>query len=104
VEVATDPRPGSLWLRVVDTADARVLHLINLVGQTEAGWDTPKRPIPLLEGTVLRLRRERSQAPVVSIVSRLEPVPQALVGRLEADLDVFELPPLAGWTVVLVQP
>jgi dextranase len=102
--VATDPQPGALWLRVVDAPQARVLHLINLVGQAEAGWDTPKRPIPLLEGAVLRLRRERAQAPAVSVASRLEPAPQTLQGRLEGDVDVFELPPLAGWTVVLVQP
>ena len=100
--VATDPVAGSLWLRVVDTPHARVVHLINLAGQTETGWDTPKEPIEPIAGGVLRLRRERADAPEVAVASPESPVPIILASRPEGDVDLVELPPLAGWTVVFV--
>jgi dextranase len=102
VTVATDPLAGSLWLRVVDTPQARVVHLINLVAQPEAGWDTPKRPVERLAGATLRLRRERADASLVAVASRTSPVPQVLPSRAEGDVDVIELPPLGAWTMVLV--
>jgi dextranase len=102
VTVATDPLPGSLWLRVVDTPAARVIHLINLVAQSEAGWDTPKEPAAAVVGATLRLRRERADAPLVAAASRTSPVPALLPSRAEGDVDVFELPPLGAWTVLLV--
>jgi dextranase len=102
VNVATDPLAGSLWLRVVDTPEARVVHLINLVSQSETGWDTPKHPIERVAGATLRLRRERPAAPFVAVASRTSPQPSPLASRLDGDVDVIDLPPLGGWTIVLV--
>jgi hypothetical protein len=104
VSVATDPLAGALWLRVVETPHARVVHLVNLASQTETGWDTPKRSIEPVAGARLRLRRERHEAPVVHAVSPAAPVPVRLEGSAEGDADVFALPALGGWTVLLVQP
>jgi dextranase len=102
VVVATDPLAGALWLRVVETPHARVLHLINLAGQAETGWDTPKRPIEPISGAVLRLRRERCSLEVFT-ASPDAPVPTLLEGVEDGDAGVFALPPLGGWTMVLVR-
>jgi hypothetical protein len=87
---------------LVDTPAARVVRLINLVAQSEAGWDTPKEPPAEVVGATLRLRRERAAAPLVATASRTSPVPSPLPSRAEGDVDVFGLPSLGAWTVVLV--
>jgi dextranase len=103
VPVNTDPVAGGLWLRVVDTAEARVLHLINLTGQEDTRWDAPRAPIASVAGAELHLRRERREAPAVFAASPAAPRLTRLHGRNEGDVDVFTLPPLGAWTVLVVR-
>jgi dextranase len=53
--VSTDPEPGALWLRVVDTAHGRLLHLVDLSGQADAAWDAGKEPLQARRGVSVRL-------------------------------------------------
>jgi hypothetical protein len=53
VAFSTKAVPGKVWTRVVRTPFGLVIHLINLVGQTETAWDAGKAdPIPQREVTV----------------------------------------------------
>ena len=46
-EFSTEAMPGTVWTRVVRTPLGLVIHLINLVGQTETAWDAGKaNPAP----------------------------------------------------------
>lgn len=46
-EFSTKAMPGTIWTRVVRTPLGLVIHLINLVGQTETVWDAGKAdPLP----------------------------------------------------------
>jgi len=103
VAVATDALPGALWLRALDTAHGRVIHIVNLAGQTEAGWDAPKAEIPVVAGAELRLRRELAGEPVVVAFTPDEPRPQRLAVASEGEFATATLPPLGAWTVLLVQ-
>ena len=60
------------------------------------------QPIEPINGAVLRLRRECS-CPEVFTASPDAPVPARLEGVEDGDADVFALPPLGGWTLVLVR-
>ncbi|MES2169762.1 MAG: glycoside hydrolase family 66 protein [Actinomycetota bacterium] len=54
VRFSTKAEPGTVWTRVVRTSHGFVVHLINLVAQTETVWDATKNdPVPL---SGLRLR------------------------------------------------
>jgi dextranase len=101
--VATDPLPGALWLRALDTAHGRVIHIVNLAGQTDARWDAPKNPIPVVVGAELKLRRELGGEPSVVAFSPAAPRPVSLPVRSDSEFAVAALPPLDGWTVLLVR-
>ena len=102
--VSHEPRPGVVWRRVVESREGTVVHLINLTGQAETGWDEPKAEIGPVSGLRLRLR------PTGSAITRLhvadpdrgvdfEPVTlRAQDGYLHADL-----PPLQAWQLLLIR-
>jgi len=47
-------RSGCVWRRVTRAGDALIVHLINLVGQSDTVWDGPHRPAIALRGGTLR--------------------------------------------------
>lgn len=44
VEISTKAEPGKLWVRVVRTSEALVVHLVDLTEQSETDWDAGKAP------------------------------------------------------------
>src|SRR5262249_26845530 len=73
VPVSANADAGALWCRVVRTDDCLVVHLIDLSGQDDEEWATPKRrQAPLTQVRVSVLRRPRHPAGRL----RCSPVPQ----------------------------
>ena len=103
VRVSIHPEPGVVWARVMRTDHGLVVHLVNLTGQDETGWDTPKRPIELVRGLALRMRQVTRRP---AAVRWLDPERSGPGERLEAvadDIDqVTQLPELGAWAVVHV--
>jgi TM1410 hypothetical-related protein. len=103
--VSHEPRPGVIWRRVVQTPLGTVVHLINLTGQTETGWDTPKAEIVPVGGLRLRVRPTGTEVPRLHVADpdagvAFAPLPlRAEDGCLYADL-----PPLRAWQVLLIRP
>jgi dextranase len=99
-----EPRPGTVWRRVVETGHGLVVHLVNLATQTETGWDAPKEPATDVTGLRLRLRRVGASRPTVHTAD-----PDAgpgLTARPVATDDTHhevELPPLGAWQIVLIR-
>jgi dextranase len=101
--VSHDAAAGTIWRRVVDTAHGQAVHLINLAGQTDIGWDTAKNAIPAVDGLSLRIRRVGTTLPVVRTADpdrgpTFTTVPVAVDGNHA----IAQLPPLQAWQVVLI--
>lgn len=64
VQTSEFARPGTIWRRITQDGNGRyIVHLINLLGQTDALWDAP-RNIPQDPGAgTLRMRRLGPQLP-----------------------------------------
>jgi dextranase len=96
--------PGTIWRRVVETPHGTVVHLINLLDQTETGWDTPKRPIVPRPGLRLKHRHVGEAIPRVLVADpdrgpHFTSVPVTVDGdHIRADL-----PPLSAWQIVLIR-
>jgi dextranase len=87
----------------VDTPHGQAVHLVNLTGETEAGWDTPKRPLPTVDGLTLRVRRVGDTIPVVRVADPDHAPTFATVPvRVDGNHAVADLPPLHAWQVTLV--
>ncbi|MFG2041638.1 glycoside hydrolase family 66 protein [Dactylosporangium sp. NPDC048998] len=103
ITMSHEARPGTVWRRVVDTPHGTVIHLINLTGQEEAGWDTPKTPPPPVTGLRLRARLCTPELPTIRVADpdrspAFADVPAVREGEhVEADL-----PPLNVWEVVFL--
>ncbi|GLW96772.1 extracellular solute-binding protein [Microtetraspora sp. NBRC 16547] len=98
-----EPRAGTVWRRVVGSPAGQTVHLINLSGQDDLGWDTPKRPAPAVPGLSLRLRRTGSALPVVRVGdpdSDAGPELRAVEVTADGDHAVAALPPLGVWQVI----
>lgn len=102
VRFSTDAEPGAIWIRVTRTSLGLIIHLINLTGQAETGWDTPKRPIESVSGARLRaLRTLATLAPLAATPSD-DPSLMALPVRPDGRYDTITLPPLGAWTMVVL--
>ena len=102
-EVSVTAEAGKVWRRIVRDGDRLVVHLINLVGQTDTLWDAP-RSAPATPGiATLRFRRLLGRRPKVWVadpdgLGRLEP----LAATDEGDFSSSALPPLSIWQVVVI--
>lgn len=102
-EVTQTAEPGAVWRRVTRTSEGLVVHLINLVGQTNTCWDAPRSAPVVVGGGELRFRYVRGRTPRVRVAdpdgtARL----QDLDVRLDGDHAVATLPALTIWQVINV--
>lgn len=96
-------QPGAVWRRITSIDDRLVVHLINLVGQENTLWDSPRNTPTSLGMSRLRFRRAGDKTPVVRVAdpdgqSRLTEAPVTL----EGDYAIALLPPMNIWQVVLI--
>ena len=102
-DVTVTAEPGNVWRRIVRDGDRLIVHLINLCGQTDTLWDSPRNP-PASPGTAtLRFKRLMGRTPKVWAADpdgsgRLEPV--AVTD--EGDTSLAALPPLSIWQVIVI--
>lgn len=101
-------RPGALWRRVVRLPDGRlVVHVIDLLDQTDTRWDAPRQQVSVGRVGRIRLRRTGPGMPRVQVASP-EPAPGGSPWLTDVPLEergdwVEGDLPLGGvWTVVLV--
>ena len=101
--VTEDPREGAVWRRVTMTPHGLVVHLINLVGQKDTLWDSPKRSGILLEGGRLIMRRCAGRTPRVFVA---DPDSSGHLEELRVHCEgaqvKVDLPPLQVWQVLRV--
>lgn len=112
-DFSTKADAGTVWTHVVRTPLGLVIHLINLVGQTETAWDAGKNPTAALAGTSLELALVHEGADVW-FASVEEPDMVALVRTgtsASAQIDalsagqssaVFSLPALPTYSIVFI--
>jgi dextranase len=67
IEVTEAATAGTIWRRIVGSGDRLIVHLINLCGQDNTEWDTPRAPIERLPPGVLRIRRAGANLPRVRV-------------------------------------
>ena len=101
-EVTGTAVADAVWRRIVRAGDRLIVHLINLVGQTDTLWDAPRNASVPQTGT-LRVRRLKDRSPTIRAadpdgLGRLVDVPVLLDG----DYAVAVLPEFAVWQLVTV--
>jgi dextranase len=101
ITVSIHPEPGTIWARVMRTCHGLTLHLINLTGQPEAGWDRPKQPIPAVAGLRLRLRQVLHTPGAAFWLDPDRPGPAVSLSAVSEGVDqIGDLPELGAWAVV----
>ena len=103
--VSGTAEPGAVWRRISEAGDGRlVLHLINLVGQSDQLWDGPKQdPVAIGEGQ-LRLRRTGDRVPSVRVADPdRTPALRDVPVRVEGEYAVATLPEPRIWQLVLIE-
>lgn len=101
--VAENADAGSVWRRVTQIGDRLVVHLINLIGQTDALWDSPRNP-PISPGTgTLRVRLPGPDLPRVQVADP-DRTPRLIdvSVRREGDYAIAELPAPILWQLILI--
>jgi dextranase len=97
--------PGTVWRRVVQVGEALVVHAINLCGQENTLWDSPRqRPGDPGSGR-LRIRRAGTSLPRVRFADPdRQPRLVDVEVTAEGDHAVAHLPAPHLWQLVLVEP
>lgn len=102
-KVSEMAEPGSIWRRITSTPLGLVIHLINLLGQEDTLWDSPRKA-PTDPGFArLKFRRVGQSVPAVKVAdpdnsSRLVEISVTI----EGDYAIALLPPMNIWQVVLI--
>lgn len=113
VEFSTKATPGTMWTRVVRTQFGLVIHLVNLVGQTETAWDAGKNQPAPQTGVSLALSVVRETVGVwfasVDAPDMVELRPAGKAAFRQTDAlsagqagAVFSLPALPAYSIVFV--
>lgn len=113
VPVSTKAEPGALWVHVVKARRGIVVHIINLVAQTEVAWDASKREPKSVEAATLSLSFVSSGAKIMAATPEtpgLESLTEIDAVRVDQASSLsagqsgtrFELPPLGAWTMVWI--
>jgi dextranase len=103
-EVSVTAEPGKVWRRIVRAGDRLVIHLINLCGQIDTLWDSPREPFQSPGEAKLQIRGLHGRQPRVYSADpdgsgRLETLATSPRGdRAEATLPV-----LRAWQLVVVE-
>lgn len=103
-ELSETATAGKVWRRIVAKDDQLIVHLINLLGQTDTLWDAG-RAVPADPGmATLRFRLTGTRAPRVRVADP-DGAGRLVDVEVQVDGDFAEaaLPPLAVWQVVLVE-
>ncbi|GAA3730903.1 glycoside hydrolase family 66 protein [Leifsonia bigeumensis] len=112
-DFSTKADAGAVWTHVVRTPLGLVIHLINLVGQTETAWDAGKNPTQALAGASLELAlvREGTEVWFASVdepdmvaLPRTGTSASAQTDALSAGQSstVFSLPALQAYSIVFI--
>lgn len=112
-EFSTKAVAGTIWTRVVRTQQGLVVHLINLIGQSETTWDRGKNPVNRLSGITMKLALARQDAP--AYFADVEHPQMTLVTSTGTDVSAqsnalsagqtsstFPLPALGTWGMVFI--
>ena len=102
VRLSTDAEPGTIWIRVVRTGRGLIIHLINLTGQDEIGWDVAKRPVAGVSGVRLRALKTLAMRTPHAASPDGDPALRPLPVQSDGLYDVISLPDLGAWTVVVL--
>lgn len=103
--IAERAEPGTVWRRITQVGDSLVLHLVNLLGQTDAEWDAERRPVGSSGPGVLTFRRVGTGVPRVRVADPdRQPILIDVPVRREGELAIAELPDLGVWQVVVIDP
>jgi len=102
--VSEEAVAGKVWRRITAAGDRLVVHLVNLVGQSDTLWDAAREPFGAPGAGELRVRPLRGRVPRIRVADpdaegRLIDVPL----RSDGDVVVAELPALEAWQLVLVE-
>ena len=104
VTVSTDCEPGVLWSRAIRTSAGLLVSLIDLSGQEDDLWDSPKGSFEPLTGTRVAIERVRHDAPRFHFADPDgSPSLVELESTFDGTHDVVELPAFAPWAIVLVR-
>lgn len=113
VPVSTKADAGCLWVRVVRTAEALVVHLVDLAGQGETAWDAGKSPLATRRGVRVALapvapgatvRFATVDAPdLVALASTGTGTSQQSDALSAAQSSAwFDVPPFRGWGMLVI--
>ncbi len=101
VPVATEPRPGALWGRVLRLSDGMLVSLIDLSAQDDDRWDVPKRLARPLDGVRLSVERSsREQGRFLYADPDEQPGMLALEPEHDGRYDTVTLPAFRTWAFV----
>lgn len=101
--VSEGAEPGALWRRITSTPKGLVVHLINLIGQEDALWDSP-RHLPQDPGFGrLRFRRTGNHIPIVMVADpdRSNRMIEVAV-TFDGDHAIATLPSMNIWQIILI--
>jgi dextranase len=105
VRVAGNAEAGTVWRRVTQVDDRLVVHLINLLGQTDTLWDAPRNPPAMAGVGTLRVRLAGPELPRVRVADP-DGSPRLIDVAVTRDGNhaVAELPAIGVWQLVLIDP
>lgn len=102
-EVASSPVPGTLWRRITATSHGYAMHVINLAGQADEAWDTPKAPFSDVGEGRIRIRKVNGCIPRVRYADPdLNPRLRDVDVRDGGDYADAILPAPGAWQLILI--
>lgn len=96
--------PGTVWRRITETEDGRlVMHIVNLVGQSDQLWDGPKNEPANVGEATFRVRRTGARIPRIRVADPdRTPALIDVPVHLEGEYATATLPEPHIWQLVLV--
>jgi dextranase len=102
--VALAAEAGSVWQRVTLAGDRLVIHLVNLTGQDDTHWDSPRRPFGEPGGATLRVRNVGPGVPRIRVADPdADGVLVDVAARADGLFALADLPPLHAWQLITIE-
>jgi dextranase len=97
--VSADCLPGTVWSRITEARDRRIVSLVDLTAQNEVVWDAPKRWLETCSGLSIAFERTAESR---YFFASPEGAPRALElpAKRERWHDVVEVPAFTAWALV----